>query len=428
VVTLPDGGYLIAEGGDFVGRVRRVSPKGIITTIAGGGGSLREGASALDARLDGVTALAFAADGSILIGGTARVRRVDPKGVIRTVAGTGEYGFSGDGGAATQAMIRNPQSLASLRDGSFLMADTYNLRVRRVDAHGTIATVAGKAPGATGGGPATAANTELGWVTAVTALDDDSYLLATSGNSVIYRVDATGALTTVLERSVFDDFSGRELVPALALSGSFGPTAMAMTPDGGLVFNSHSEIVYAAPAQPARTGVRIRGARVVGARGSLVLATTQSGEATVRIGHGRRGVTTPASPVPGGRSSLRVRLPRRPGPYQVRVVLRQNGRIAADQLTLFVGRRLPLRLARESYDSTVTHDDDVAWGIRCHRRSARRIDCEIRSGDPGRRLRCAWRAAIEAGRDGILRSREYRCPPRGRPPASPLRHANILPL
>ena len=271
VVALPDGGYLIGEGRGFeVGAVRRVGPDGIITTIAGSaaespsgeGAQSGDGGPAVRAGLHGVSALAVAADGSVLIGQPYRVRRVDPQGVIRTVAGIGRFGFRGDGGPAVRARITTPNSLAPLNDGGFLIADTDNDRVRRVDAQGTITTVAGVNNGDEDAGSTLASRSYLGWVTGV-ATQADGFLLS-SWPRGISHVDSAGSLTTLLDEATLGDFSGRDLAPDHESAG-----ALARTPDGGVVFSTSGEIVYAAPAQPQRAGVRIRDARLVDALGRL---------------------------------------------------------------------------------------------------------------------------------------------------------------
>ncbi|MDA8185337.1 MAG: hypothetical protein M0035_13100, partial [Actinomycetota bacterium] len=135
----------------------------IITTVVGTGeeGSSGDGGPATAAQLYYPRGLALAPDGSLYIAdaGNHRVRRVDPSGIITTVAGTGEEGSSGDGGPATAARLRYPSALALAPDGSLYLADTSNHRVRRVDPSGIITTVAGTGEeGSSGdGGPATAA-------------------------------------------------------------------------------------------------------------------------------------------------------------------------------------------------------------------------------------------------------------------------------
>ena len=117
VAVLPDGGYLIADAGN--GRVRRVFPNGTINTVAGTGnfGFSGDGGPATAADLKAPLGVAVMPDGSFLIAdaGQARVRRVSPAGVITTVAGTGTPGYSGDGGAATAAQLFAPSGVSALR-------------------------------------------------------------------------------------------------------------------------------------------------------------------------------------------------------------------------------------------------------------------------------------------------------------------------
>jgi DNA-binding beta-propeller fold protein YncE len=71
------------------------------------------------------------------------VRMIDHRGVISTVAGTGMAGFSGDGGPAVEAMLNAPADLAVDGDGNLYIADYNNHRIRVVDAKGVIRTIAG---------------------------------------------------------------------------------------------------------------------------------------------------------------------------------------------------------------------------------------------------------------------------------------------
>jgi hypothetical protein len=178
-----DGGLLITDIG--TNAVRRVSPTGIITRIAGIGlaGHTGDGGLATAARLNAPECAQQQSDGSILIADATDVRRVAPNGIIstvtaqaptcttsslpngdslvisqsgfsidevapdgtsRTVAGTGECGAAGDGGPATAAMLAQARSVAALPDGGFLIADLDNHIVRRVGPDGVISTVAGR--------------------------------------------------------------------------------------------------------------------------------------------------------------------------------------------------------------------------------------------------------------------------------------------
>ena len=104
------GNLYIAEFGN--NRVRKVATNGNISTLAGNGvnGFSGDGGQAAGAMLNGPQAVAVDSQGNVYIGDTAnnRVRKVAPNGVITTVAGNGDAGYSGDGGAAVSAQVGNP--------------------------------------------------------------------------------------------------------------------------------------------------------------------------------------------------------------------------------------------------------------------------------------------------------------------------------
>src|SRR5437870_5711396 len=83
------------------------------------------------------------------------VRKVDPKGTITVVAGTGVAGFSGDGGSADAAQLNGPYGLAMDSAGNLFIADTFNRRIRKVSKDGLISTVAGGGESTTDGVAAT---------------------------------------------------------------------------------------------------------------------------------------------------------------------------------------------------------------------------------------------------------------------------------
>ena len=203
VAPLPGGGYLIADAANA--RIRRVSRTGRITTVAGTGrlGSTGDGGPARSATFRAPTTVAVQADGGYLIGDSLanRIRRVSPGGTITTVAGTGRLGFAGDGGPAVAARIAVPGRIAPLADGGFVFADTANHRIRAVDADGVILTIAGSGPsGERGGGfrgdggPATSArlNSPVG-----VAISPLGILIADTSNNRIRLVTEEGLIGTV---------------------------------------------------------------------------------------------------------------------------------------------------------------------------------------------------------------------------------------
>ena len=124
---------------------------------------------------------------------SSRVRKTTPAGVVTVYAGTGPWGYSGDGGPASTAMLNDPRGLALSADGSLYVADTQNHRVRRVDPNRIITTVAGTGVIGTGGdgGPAMAA--QVGMPFGIAVGPDGSLLIAqgpqvSGGGSVVRKV------------------------------------------------------------------------------------------------------------------------------------------------------------------------------------------------------------------------------------------------
>ena len=216
----PHGVFAAAAGHLYIAdtgnnRIRRVDGvTGIITTVAGTGeqGFSGDSGAAIRARLASPYGVFVDGAGSLYIADTGnnRIRRVDAAtGIITTVAGTGNWGLAGDSGAAIQADLALPYSVVVDAAGSLYIADTFNNRIRRVDAAtGIITTVAGTdAWGFSGdGGPATEAKLGFLWGPESVAVDGPGHLyIADTGNLRVRRVDAvTGIINTVAGGGVGD--------------------------------------------------------------------------------------------------------------------------------------------------------------------------------------------------------------------------------
>jgi sugar lactone lactonase YvrE len=225
---------------------------GTITTVAGNGmvGFSGDGGPAMSARFDCPVQTAVERNGNLLISdwGNHRIRRLDVRtGIITTVAGNGAisesfYGtFSGDGGPATSAGLNCPGGIAIDNNGNIFIAETYNHRIRRVDARtGIITTVAGNGTihlGGGDGGPATEAL--LHRPEGVEVDGGGNIFIAELGQNRIRRVDArTGIITTVAGaggnggvplRGDFSDLGG----PAMNARLCF-PISVALDRNGNL--------------------------------------------------------------------------------------------------------------------------------------------------------------------------------------------------
>jgi RHS repeat-associated protein len=194
-----DGSLYIADQKNH--RIRRVGLDGIITTVAGNGtaGFDGDGGPATQAKLYEPVGIVLSPDGSLYIADhtNQRIRRVGPDGIITTVAGTGSYSYGGDGGLATLASFRYPYSAVLQPNGSFYIGDHYNHRVRRVGPDGIITTVAGTGNQGYSGDGGLATQAMLNSPGAVGLSPDGSLYIPDSWNHRVRRVGPDGIITTV---------------------------------------------------------------------------------------------------------------------------------------------------------------------------------------------------------------------------------------
>ena len=198
-----EGNLYIADSGNY--RVRKVDTSGIITTVAGSGptgsngfGFSGDGGLATMARLSEVNDVAVDNAGNLFIADwrNKRIRKVDPSGIITTVAGDGTSVYVGDGVKATQTGIDLPKKVEVDNRGNFYIISDGTHRVWKVDSNGMITTVAGSGPMnwndgdfAGDGGPATLArmNMEI-YGGDVAVSPDGTVFIADSGNYRVRRV------------------------------------------------------------------------------------------------------------------------------------------------------------------------------------------------------------------------------------------------
>ncbi len=142
IALAPDGSLYVVDTSNR--RIRRIAPDGIVNTVVGTGTCCftGDGGPATLARSNPITAR-VAPDGSLYLVDGNRIRRVTPDGIINTIAGTGSSGFAGDGGPAALARLWGPRGMDFGADGALYIADASNHRVRRIGLDGIISTVLG---------------------------------------------------------------------------------------------------------------------------------------------------------------------------------------------------------------------------------------------------------------------------------------------
>src|SRR5437867_2281477 len=233
VAVDPAGNLYIADSGSS--RIRKVSPGGTISTYAGGGGGtpgfLGDGGPATAAYLNNPVGVTLDPAGNLYIAdlGNARVRKVTPGGTISTYAGSGSFGFSGDGGPATAAQLNGPWGVAVDPAGILYIAESG--RIRKVTTGGTISTYAGSGNFrfAGDGGPATAA--ELNFPRGMGLDPAGNLYIADKDNARIRKVTSGGTISTYAG-SGSRGFLGAA-GPATA-ARSREPSGVALCPAGNL--------------------------------------------------------------------------------------------------------------------------------------------------------------------------------------------------
>jgi sugar lactone lactonase YvrE len=199
-----EGNVYIAES--RVPRVRRVTPDGIIITVAGNGttGFSGDGGLATQAQISSPGGIAVAGDGTFYIpdAENSRVRRVTPNGIITTVAGTGEPGFNGDGRPAVSAQLYSPSNLALDRAGNLYILDNgrqpvIGVRIRKVTPDGIIHTVAGNGALGSAEDGISAMAASFRYPNSMVVDQAGNLYVADTGNGFIRRVDTKGIIRSI---------------------------------------------------------------------------------------------------------------------------------------------------------------------------------------------------------------------------------------
>jgi uncharacterized protein (TIGR03437 family) len=276
------GNFYVSDTGNNV--VRKVAKGGTITTIAGNGsaGNGGDGGAGTSAQLASPMGLAVDTSGNLYISDSlnAKVRKVSG-GVISTVAGNGTPGFGGDGAAASSAQINTPLGIAVDGAGNLYIADFSNNRVRKVSTGGTITTVAGSGNAGYSGDGGPAINAQLNTPTAV-ALDGSGNLyIADAGNNVIRLVSPGGSISTIAGNGTAG-YSG-DGGPALQAQ-LISPRAIAVDSVGNILIADGSTVIRQV-VYPTGTILTVggTGTRGYSGDGGLALSAQVNGPTAVAL-------------------------------------------------------------------------------------------------------------------------------------------------
>ena len=215
------------------GTISTIAGNGYNAGASGGytGGYSGDGGPATAAELYWPSSIAIDATHNIYFtdAGNNCIRKITPAGIISTIAGTDTAGYSGDGGPASAARLFYPQGLTLDNKGNMFIADCFNNRIRKIDTAGIISTIAGNGYGSGSdsggysgdGGPADSA--ELFWPFALAVSPSGSVFIVDMNNNCIRKVDTSGIITTI---------AGNDTIPGYNGDGIMADSAELNSPDG----------------------------------------------------------------------------------------------------------------------------------------------------------------------------------------------------
>lgn len=192
VAVAKDGTIYVADAGES-NRIRKISPDGNVTTLAGGSEGFADGIGAA-ASFNTPSALALGPGGDLFVADTGnnRIRKITAEGQVSTVAGDGTAGYVD--GPVAKAQFNGPIGLVVSMDGDIYVADTYNDVIRMITTEGEVTTIAGAGtPGYADGEQKSALfDTPCGIV-----IVNNTLIVADTGNDRLRRVSAEGSVTTL---------------------------------------------------------------------------------------------------------------------------------------------------------------------------------------------------------------------------------------
>ncbi len=239
VIVDTNGNVYISDAENMV--IRKVDgTTNIITTFAGTGvsGSLGDGGPATDAQLNAPAGLCFDKVGNIIFADAhnSKIRKIDiSTGIITTIAGTGAFGYTGDNGPATHAILNEPYLVFTDSADNIIFSDGGNNVVRKVDHQtGIIRTIAGNGTAGYAGDNGPAVDAEFYYASGIYIDKQQNIYVADQGNGEVRKIDAqTGIITAVVGTGI------------VGQSGDGGPAIAAQVIPSDIFFDSYGSMFIA---------------------------------------------------------------------------------------------------------------------------------------------------------------------------------------
>ncbi|MEK7432270.1 MAG: hypothetical protein AABZ74_03985, partial [Cyanobacteriota bacterium] len=170
-------------------RIRKVDTNGIITTIAGNNYSVYSGdyGKATNAYLSSPRAIHIDKDNNFYILESHRIRKIDTKGIINTIAGNSSSGYTGDNGLAIISRLYNPSEMIIDNTGNIYISDSGNNRIRKIDVNGIITTIAGTGISGYSGDSGLAINAQFSYPSSI-VMDNIGNIYITDINNMIRKI------------------------------------------------------------------------------------------------------------------------------------------------------------------------------------------------------------------------------------------------
>lgn len=233
------GQLYVADMGNH--RIRKISPTGVVTTLAGGGGSLANGAGYTDnvgaaAAFNEPADVAIDASGNALVADRANhcIRSITPAGLVSTVAGNGTPGYINNAGLPANARFNSPEGIAVGANGTIYVADRYNSALRSISASGIVTSVAGNGSSGFSNGLIG----RLSYPTDVVVDSNGDLLIADAGNGCIRKYLTQSSLLTTLAGS---HYTPNGYIDGVGSAAAFNnPTDLAVGPNGMIMVCDHA--------------------------------------------------------------------------------------------------------------------------------------------------------------------------------------------